>query len=271
MSTDNNEILTAEQAASEWDRQIADKEAGVNPLAEPTAVSDPWEAVPQVVRERLQQFDSVVHELKTTSGRVAALQRELDVAKQAAKQSSNAPTQSQINAASGSGEKWKALKEEYAEWTDAIEERLSGFSVGGIQANDPNLLEKLEALSMLVKNNAEQSNEISKLKVSIRHPNWENVVVSPEFDAWRKVQPPDVSALFTSDRPDDAVRMLDLYAATAKADKVAAQRQTRLQGSVNPETGRSGQAPRKSPDDMTDEEIWDQMAKERAAKKQQYR
>jgi hypothetical protein len=43
------------------------------------------------------------------------------------------------------------------------------------------------------------------------HPGWVRTVQSRAFGAWKTKQPPRVQALGASNRPEDAILMLDLY------------------------------------------------------------
>lgn len=258
------EQITEDQAKQLWEDVVKERAAGDEPAdsleSNITETDDPWHGVPQVVRDRLQAVDAIDHRLKSSEGRVAALQRELEVSKQAAKDANNSPTQQQINAASANSEKWVALKEDFPEWVEAIEERLSG--VVGTEKESYNDAE-------LRAQNANLSSELSSLRVELKHPGWEDTVNTAEFVQWMQTQPPEVLALAASSNPTDAIKLLDQYSSiTDKAQKVIDDRAKRLQQSVSTQT-KAGQVPRKSAGDMSPEEYWDNLAKEKAAKRQQ--
>ena len=52
-------------------------------------------------------------------------------------------------------------------------------------------------------------------QIEAAHPNWMRTVMSKEFSVWKSLQPYHVQQLSASDRPEDAIRMLDLF----KADR----------------------------------------------------
>jgi hypothetical protein len=170
-------------------------------------------------------------------------QREKDVAKQASAAVKQAPTRAQIAAASGSVEKWDALKTDFPEWADATEQfvdaKLAGIKFPeGAPTVDPNkIAELIEQRVGQVQ--AEMVKAVEEAKVEGRHPNWREDINTDAFGKWFAVQKPEVQALARSDKGRDAIRMLDLYqeALAKPADKVKEERASKLAAAVSSKPG----------------------------------
>jgi hypothetical protein len=189
--------------------------------------------------------------------------------------SSRPPTRAQIAAASGSVEKWDALKTDFPEWADATEQfvdaKLAGIKFPeGAPTVDPNkIAELIEQRVGQVQ--AEMVKAVEEAKVEGRHPNWREDINTDAFGKWFAVQKPEVQALARSDKGRDAIRMLDLYqeALAKPADKVKEERASKLAAAVSSKPGTSA-ATSKSVDEMSPKELWDYEAS-LAAKRQQKR
>jgi len=140
--------LSSEEAQNLWDEEAsklaADGDTSASePLAaapetpqepepeqaqiEPEQPEDPLAGLSPAVRAKLAQIDELaqanaqlLHHVKTTEGRVAAMQREAQQARQVATQ--DAPTQTAIASAAKNPEKWEQLKQDFPEWAGAVEE-----------------------------------------------------------------------------------------------------------------------------------------------------
>lgn len=214
-----------------------------------------WEGVPAKVRQTLEvisgkvgQIDRLQHDLKSVAGRtgaalegVHALKTALDAAKAATKAGDDAPTQEQIAAAATSSEKWNQAKEDYPEWAEAMDERLAAMGPGKAAVDVAGLKTELTgSMSEIVAQATSQAKAEARelAKVDRKHENWEATVETPDFMAWKPTQPPEIQALFDSDRAADAIKMLDLYEdhrkavaeATAKTDR----NKQRLESAVTP-------------------------------------
>ena len=125
----NTEQLTDEQVDAAWDEMAAEQSPAeldqVNsqqeeqpndlndqankpdqedkqPVAQPEQskeVADPYAGLPEVVKEKLGLVDKLQNDLKASNGRLASIQRDLDVAKQARLKTDDAPTERAIEAA----------------------------------------------------------------------------------------------------------------------------------------------------------------------------
>ena len=105
--------------------------------AAPEPEADPLAGLSDVVRAKLAQIDQLAEantllqqHVKSAEGRVAAMQREFQAARQVAPQ--EAPSQGQIVSAAKNPEKWDALKEDFPEWAGAMEEYVAS-KLGGVQ------------------------------------------------------------------------------------------------------------------------------------------
>lgn len=208
------------------------------------AKPDPWDGVPGIVREKLEGIDKLGNDMKAGIGRIAAMQSELAAAKAAASKVENAPTQDQIAAAAASPEKWDQLKELFKDWsdefnaTDAIDERITGRLAA----------ERTEMLKAIPQVDVDGiKKEVRELaRIDMKHPNWEDDIYAPEggfspnFAAWRNVQPPEVQALGASALARDSIKMLDLYYDHRKKIETQERNKQRLESAI-PAKGTSGQ------------------------------
>lgn len=283
--------LTAQQAQDVWNEEAAklSTEGEQSPPVESSQASapdqdpppddstqapeleDPYGSLPQAVREKLAQFDQlastqaqVLQHLKSAEGRVAAMQRELQVAK-AAQQvvaPKDAPSQTQIAAAAKNPEKWDNLRKDFPEWGEAIEEFVAA-KMGG-QADTPRGIDP-RLVEAYVAQQAEQTQQqtarlIEEVRLEGRHPTWREDVATPEFQQWMSVQPADTQALAESWLAKDAGRMLDLFKARNVAD-IRSERGQRLAAAA---TGRPGSTrPAKTLDDLSPAELWKYEARKR--------
>ena len=243
---------------------------------------DPWEGVPPVVRKtldgitgKLGVIDKISHEVRIGTGRIAAIQSELDAAKAAANKVPIAPTDAQITAAAASPEKWDKLKELFKDWSeemdiqgidDRITQRLAAeraeilkqmpksVDLDGIKREVDTTLN-----TRINKTRGEVSNEVRQLvQIDSKHPTWEqdiyaydssgNVIYAPngnkqfsaDFAAWNQAQPPEVKALADSDKAQDAIKMLDLFYDHRRTSEHKQQKDARLASAVVPKQAASG-------------------------------
>jgi hypothetical protein len=239
------------------------------------APADPLEALPPAVRERLAKMDRLEQQLmqqsndmKSAIGRVAHIQKELDAAKHAASVAGkNAPSQAQIAVASKNPDKWDAMKADFPDWGDAIDEllnhRLAGLQQPAAANIDP--AQVAQEMSQQVDALREESRkEIEEYKVELKHgDDWKAKINTQEFSAWFTAQDASTKELAASPKGSDAVKLLDMFdkAAAKPVTEVKNERTSRLQAAA---TQRPGQAPPpKTEDDMSPEELWAYMAKQR--------
>ena len=119
--------LDAGEQSSAFESQAFVPETPPQDTPEPQAAApaqeapvDPLAGLPEEVKialdkiTRLEQDNAqLLHHVKTTEGRVAAMQREAQQARQAATSVDAAPSQGQMAAAAKNPEKWEQLKQDF--------------------------------------------------------------------------------------------------------------------------------------------------------------
>ena len=266
----------AQQYRSEVAAQVFDGAAAPAPEPE-TTPEDPWAGVNPALRQtfesmqsRVGAFDTVTERLKQAEQRIGSLTNQIRDGKIAAEEKLKAtPTKEEIDAASKSQQEWDTLKEEFPEWAEAVDKRF--------EAQKADLKKELglpegitEKLAALEKSGA-NTEEITALKtefrkeiVSVRHPNWEATVKTPEFKTFFDTLDADTQKKAYSEKPADAIQLLDLYhdrRPGKTSAEIAADRQDRLRKSETHSPGRK-RTPTKAENDMSDEEYRKKIASE---------
>ena len=223
--------------------------------AEPAkpAEPDPWAGVPPVVKTTLESItgklgavDSLTKEVK---GRMATFQSQLATAQAAAKTVAVAPTPEQIAAASKSKEKWDSLKNDFPEWTDAMDERFAAEREATLKAIPKP--EPVDVAAITRDVGAAVRTDTATLRQLVRidskHPDWETDIYlpdktgfTPEFATWKATQAPEVQALADSSNAQDAIKMLDMYYDHRKASERKDKNKARLDAAVTPKSATSG-------------------------------
>jgi len=282
--------LSSEEAQNLWDEEAsklaADGDTSASePLAaapetpqepepeqaqiEPEQPEDPLAGLSPAVRAKLAQIDDLaqanaqlLHHVKTTEGRVAAMQREAQQARQAAMQ--EAPTQTAIASAAKNPEKWEQLKQDFPEWAGAMEEYVA--SKLGVSSQQQSL--PPEAGAQFVKQEvantkAEMGRLMEEARIEGKYENWRDTINTTEFAQWFTVQTPETRALADSPAAKDAIKMLDLFstAQTRSAGDIKQERGARLAAAATTRTGQT--PPPKTLGDMSPAELWNYEAKKR--------
>ena len=206
----------------------------------------------------------LLHHVKTAEGRVAAMQREFQQARQAQQTVApdDAPSQGQMSAAARNPEKWEQLKQDFPEWASAMEEyvgaKLSDVR-GGVQA-----LQVADYVQeQLASAKADMRVAIEEARIEGKYDDWRTTVATPEFSQWFALQPAEVKSLADSTAGKDAIKMLDLFS-TARAKPASEIRQERGARLAAAATSRPGQTPPpKTLDDLSPEDLWNYEAKKR--------
>lgn len=271
MEENREEQEYREQLAAELWEDGERAEFPENEQAEPEAApeADPWEGVPAALKQTLEALqskvsaiDTIGNEVKQWSGRVGAIQRELQLqrnaAEQAAKTVSEAPTKQQMAEAAQDDEAWSELKDEFPEWADALEKR-----TGKLEKKFSEQIESLRQQQPQTLDLSALRREYDQKLLTIKHPDWRELVASPEYQEWLNKQPGDVrqKALESTDALE-CIEVLDQFtAAKSPVKDVVDKRRERLANSVSaPSGGRPVRS--KSIDDMTPEEYREHVAKQ---------
>ena len=266
---DNSSAVDALAAAPETPQELAPE-----PVPEPEQPEDPLAGLSPTVRAKLAQIDELaqanaqlLHHVKTTEGRVAAMQREAEQARQAAAQVApqDAPSQGAIVNAAKNPEKWEQLKQDFPEWAGAMEEYVAS-KIGGQQPQQQ-LLTPEQVTQYVQQQVAQTKAEMGRLmeeaRIEGKYSDWRDTVNTTEFAQWFAVQSPDTRALADSSAAKDAIRMLDLYqtAKSVSATDIKQERGARLAAAATTRTGQT--PPPKTLGDMSPEELWNFEAKKR--------
>lgn len=293
------EVATTEEGQQAvWDDVAKEREAGeppstptAKPPEEPKAeapppeaapATDPFEGLSPELKARLAKVDQLEaaiavipqlqQTLRTAEGRVAAMQREIDVAKNTAKAVQDAPSHAQIKAASGDTQKWTSLKQDFPEWADATEQfvrsELAGLTPPPAQSIAPEEVERI-VQQRTGETRDQLTRQIEEAKVEGKYENWLEDINSKDFATWLPLQTPELQALASSNKGRDAIKLLDAYKQTVKAPAVDVQqsREEKLAAAVTNRPNSSAPTG-KTVDQMTPKELWDYEAK-RAAKRDQ--
>jgi hypothetical protein len=285
--------LTSEEAQNLWNEEASKLTAGDDSLAadpiatapetpqaelqlepearQPEQEEDPYAGLSPTLRAKLAQIDELaqanaqlLHHVKTTEGRVAAMQREAQQARQAATQVApqDSPSQTAIASAAKNPEKWEQLKQDFPEWAGAMEEYVAA-KIGTQQAGlTPEQVSQLVA-HQVSQTKAEMMANIEEARIEGKYEDWKTTVNTPEFAAWFAVQSFDVKALAESPQSKDAIKMLDMFSESRarSASDIRQERGARLAAAA---TTRPGQTPPpKTIGDMSPAELWNYEAKKR--------
>ena len=272
------EKLNNEDAVPEFENQSAaletqdasaqPPEANPQPEGQP---DDPLAGLPEPVRQalaRITELESantqLLHHVKTAEGRVAAMQREFQQARQAQQTVApdDAPSRGQMSAAAKNPEKWEQLKQDFPEWASAMEEYV-GSKLSGVQGGVQALQVADYVQEQLATAKADMQIAIEEARIEGKYDDWRTTVATPEFSQWFALQPAEVKALADSTAGKDAIKMLDLFS-TARAKPASEVRQERGARLAAAATTRPGQTPPpKTLDDLSPEELWNYEAKKR--------
>lgn len=280
---EDSDSLPVETPAAEGNQEqlqpqeTEQKQAEANVEAKPEETTAQAEAEPDLRKElaearqklaEVDQLKELVNQLKrhvgSAEGRVAAMQREMDVAKNAAKAVDQAPSAAQIADAKVSPEKWEALKADFPDWAEATEALLDARLAGLTPQQTQGLT--TEQVNDLVANRVQEVEQraqrlIEEAKIDGKYENWRDDVKSTEFMNWFNAQDDSIKTLASSTKGRDVIHVLDLWnkAKAAPVEQVKESRAAKLAAAA---TTKPGGAPvSKSVDQMSPEELWNYEAK----------
>jgi hypothetical protein len=214
----------------------------------------------QALLDRISGLESSLNQatqrLRNAEGHIGGLnsqlKQQLQTAHQVANQGGDAPSAKQLADAQRSTKAMENLRRDYPEFAEAmdaaLEERLQE-----VVKRIPQQPQPVQAQPSVT---ADDLNRLqSEFAVEVRHPGWKETVTQPVFRGWLERQAREVQMLAASASPQDAVRLLDLYADGTKTS--AATRTQRLSAAAAIPSGRSGSATRtKAVEDMSPQEYW---------------
>lgn len=255
--------VTAERTATDEQLEQASRQAPAGQQPAPAAGTQQQDAPSpdqQALLDRISGLESSLNQatqrLRNAEGHIGGLnsqlKQQLQTAHQVANQGGDAPSAKQLADAQRSTKAMENLRRDYPEFAEAmdaaLEERLQDVVKRFPQPPPP-----VQAQPSVT---ADDLNRLqSEFTVEVRHPGWKETVTQPVFRGWLERQPREVQMLAASVSPQDAVRLLDLYADGTKTS--AATRTQRLSSAAAIPSGRSGSATRTKPvEDMSAQEYW---------------
>ncbi len=254
----SDSLAAAPETPQEFDLEQAQIEQAEDPLA----------GLSPTVRAKLAQIDDLaqanaqlLHHVKTTEGRVAAMQREAQQARQTATQ--DAPTQTAIASAAKNPEKWEQLKQDFPEWAGAMEEYVASKMGDQQQQNLTPEQVTNYVQQQVAQTRAEMGRLMEEARIEGKYENWRDTVNTTEFAQWFTVQSPETRALADSSAARDAIKMLDLFntSKSVSATDIRQERGARLAAAATTRTGQT--PPPKTLGDMSPAEMWNYEAKKR--------
>jgi len=273
-----------QDAQAVWNEVAAERAGGTppvkpaeKPVPAPAAVEPVAEVKPDPVAEmvaKLTEFESKISgRMRNVEGHIGnltgvqkQLREMLEAGKTAAKQSGDAPTQSEINNAISDPAEWSDLKRDYPEWATATEKLLEARLVGNQSNFDAKAFEA--KISELVEGKTKAVRaEIVDSALDAVLPNWKEEVNTPEFVKWQQAQPDSIKALAESDKVGDAAKMFRLYEKAKEANpanQIIEQRKQTLAQATSTPKGIRTTSTQKSVADMTPAELWAYEKRQRA-------
>lgn len=231
------------EEAPEVEAEQQQEQPEQQPEPEPEKVVDPWDGVPQVVREQLEavsgklnSVDKISDRIRNIEGHIGGLSSQVKqfvaASKAVAKTGVDAPTEAQIEKAAQSSEKWQAIKEDYPDWAEALEERLAQEkrAVPDLDGIQRKVDESVGSINNVLRTELRRAHETI---VEIKHPEWRKDVNTKEFKSWFESQPNDLKQLAASENAADAIRLLDVYKSVSK--KTKQDKEQRLRSAVTPQ------------------------------------
>jgi hypothetical protein len=276
-----------------WDEVAAENRNGESRVNESRATEKPpgpgnVNSAGDPIREihdRLARFEASHN---TLAGHIGGLKRSeqelrqlMAAANAATRKVDNAPTQAQVSQAISDPLEWAELKRQHPEWAHAtergmdarIEARINAHLAAQGSAFDQVAIDRMVAQRVAGETASVRAEMIdSHLDSIVSSGDWNREVQSPAFEAWLRVQRPEVQALGESAKMTDAAKLLRAYEASRARSNTASnltqQRQQTLESASS--APRRGQQSAKavSVDDMTPEQLWNFEAKQREQKRQ---
>lgn len=229
------------------------------PAKAAAAEPDPWEGVPSKVRETLEAMQTQLAGITKLPGRLSTLEghignlnlvtrglkaatEKLEAAAATARtaataQGATAPTDAEVKSAAKNPELWKQLKEDFPVWADAIEPELAELraQISALKPKQEQPVVDVAAIKGEVTQDVQARIDaavefaLGMKEIAVKHGNdWKAQIATPAFEAWFAAQPADVQALSASKAPNDAMRIVDLFAEHRKKETEKAARQKRL-------------------------------------------
>lgn len=244
----------------------------VNEVADPTTskqspvvADDPYKDLPDHVRHEILGLKTMLTKSqRDTDGRIGGLMSEVKRLREA-QPAPGTPSAAELRDANGNPAKMAKLVSDYPEFGDTMKGALDE-ALRPLQDQVKTLLERDKPTAEPVTHAALQRMR-DELAVDIKHPGWLDEVRTPQFAGWLESQDDAVKALAVSDKPADAIRLLDLRRGPGENEQQD-QTQRRLSAAAAIPSGRGSTMTRAKPvEQMSKAELWahlDQIDKQKA-------
>ncbi|RAK01610.1 hypothetical protein [Aliidiomarina maris] len=190
---------------------------------------DPWAKAPESLRNEYmslrQSHDKLSNEHRANSGRVAALNRELNTLRQkmTAHEKANGKPDSNSDLPSAADLKGKSLEQVEEEWPE-----IAAYLRHMVQKATDTVEQKLtpvESFKQEFENERYQRQRQSEIeKLAQAHPDFQTVGSDPKFRSWLEAQSPGIKAMGDSELAEDNITLLNLYKGTASKASDKAER-----------------------------------------------
>jgi len=129
------------------------------------------------------------------------------------------PTDKLVQAALKDSVSLQKLEDDFPEYAQALKES-QGIAAATMKADIMDSIKKSGATSIDTSKfvNSDEVTDLKHTIIGMKHSTWDVDVGTPEFSAWIEAQAADIQQLASSDRPADAIKMMDQYYA-AKAEE----------------------------------------------------
>ena len=242
-------------------------------VVEDTVVEDPWTGVNPALRQTLESLQSRIGDidtlhtrLKQAESRIGGAERRLYEARQ---QAELRPTAEQVKKAEKDTEKWEALKEDFPEWAEALDNTRSELTAK--TAELAGRIPDVEKLKGRIDQDIEAKVDQVRKEMAIEavraiHEDLDDIKISSQFKSWVYTQPKDVVEKLNSWKPADAIKVLNSYkkflSEKPSPKSITQERQQRLESAAADNRKTNKPIKTKSLDDMTDDEYRAHVAKE---------
>lgn len=231
-----------------------------NPSSEPEQKAPTTVAAALTDDERSalkKQIDELTGLVKSTVGRVSALQSEMTkIGTAAATKVGDAPNKDQIAASSASPEKWQQLKSDFPDWAEAVEAYVGSKVQAGPAVNVDEILTRArnDALSTV---QSQRDAEITE-EIGEKHEDGMDVIRSDSFKKWLDTQPKSYADRVAGTmRASLIIDAIDKFkaASTPPANQQPTPK-SRLAAAAIPSGTPKSALLKKSVDEMSDQEYW---------------
>ena len=204
------------------------------------------------INAKLATVETLESRLKQSEQRIGAItNREAERRKKAEEAEKNKPTEEDVRVSLESDEAWTEFEKEFPDMAKAIDGKLNSKTKGSATIDD---LRK--EISSIKKVDPGDPGVLERRLVGIKHPDWKEIIATPEYKEWLVVQPVDVQKKAShGETAEDAIFVLDNFKAKAtNTVSTSEKRQKRLALAANTSNKHKQMKP-KAVGDMTEAEL----------------